>query len=260
MRIFKNIVYIILFVALLCCFWYLTLNVFFGIFVDKNHDYIVNGLGSFFGAFWAFLFMLVADFVKNKIERVKTHVNSLVKLEYKLNKILAINSDNLFEVKKFTETLEEKNFISDVKFIQTEELDDLLIDFLNIDFINDVFSVNIDIYKTNKSFDQIQRGLDEIKLKIVKDDLKNKILPSFKYMHNFLEKLDKDIEILMAKTQALIYFDQPTNNKMFINYFNNKSKRRFESKWKEKLEQIKKDREKTYQKSLNNINELSGNL
>ncbi len=79
-------------------------GVFFGgaffciykLFISPDYQFLTNALGAFMGAFFAFTFVRITDFLKAIRDRRKSHLNGLVEVERLFNEHLASISDNLF--------------------------------------------------------------------------------------------------------------------------------------------------------------------
>ena len=65
------------------------------------YELLIPGFGAFAGAFFAFIFLKLADFLTRVHERKVRHFNSLVLLETQLNVLLGIIHDSTIAVSFF---------------------------------------------------------------------------------------------------------------------------------------------------------------
>ena len=264
----KNFFKKILFVSLVLILFYLLFLLlgflFEQIYINKDSAYIENGLGAFFGAFFAFIFLILGNLFSKIYNRNKKHSDALVKLEYLLNEYSSINSDNIFLIRGFIELLEKGDFY--VCIFKKLEIDrSILLDLYNIDFINDIFSLNIEIYKDNESLNTITKLYTELKSaylegKINKETydnhIKTLVIPSLKYLKECLVALDLTIKDTIVKTRILL---EP---KSIIGWFTKiilrKSyyPKKFEILYKKELEKVEKEYEEVKKKSEEKIEKI----
>lgn len=191
--------------------FYLTL--FFGnkIFIEKDSNFMASGVGAFMGAFFAFLFLVFGKLFAEIYSRNKKHRNALVEVEYTLNEYLGINHDNIFLINGFIEAI-SKNFICTNHFTKLEIDKSVLLNLYNIDLINDLHTLNMDIYKANESLETIsswynkinETFLDQRMLKGDYDLNLKQILKKFRTAKIFSEFLDEKIIITQAKIRVLL--------------------------------------------------------
>lgn len=118
------------------------------------------GVGAFLGAFFAFIFGIVAyDYTKRR-EKWKLHHDTVVKAEYLINRHLNQISGNIFLLKGAMETYKKGIFSENV--LSPVENPDFLHDFHNIEIINTyagyqslVEKVNHDLQGWNRSNDRM---------------------------------------------------------------------------------------------------------
>ena len=75
------------------------------IIVRSTESIWPSALGAFLGAFFAFVFGLIAFYLQKKFERYWKYRNAIIKLEYLLNDHLNINAGNQYLLKGAIETL-----------------------------------------------------------------------------------------------------------------------------------------------------------
>lgn len=109
--------------------------------MDINDQLLIQGFSAFAGAFFAFLFLRLAEFLSKVYQRQVKHYNSLVILETQLNELGGIIHDNIYLIPFFRNAITSGN-------IYFSKLRQLPIDrshyenLHDIDLINDLFSFN----------------------------------------------------------------------------------------------------------------------
>lgn len=127
-----------------------------------NDQLLIQGFGAFAGAFFAFLFLRLAEFLSKVYQRQVKHYNSLVVLETQLNELGGIIHDNIYLIPFFRNTITSGN-------IYFSKLRQLPIDrshyenLHDIDLINDLFSFNYQLRKLNDDMDSLADGYTDIK-------------------------------------------------------------------------------------------------
>src|SRR3972149_10931324 len=130
--------------------------------MDINDQLLIQGFSAFAGAFFAFLFLRLAEFLSKVYQRQVKHYNSLVILETQLNELGGIIHDNLYLIPPFKQGITSGN-------IYFSKLRPLPIDrshyknLYDIDLINDLFSFNYQLRKLNDDIDSLTDGYAEIK-------------------------------------------------------------------------------------------------
>jgi hypothetical protein len=133
---------------------------------QKTLDFIKSNIGnsqdlvlwsSFCGAFFAFLFVGIAGLVKRIYDRNLKNFNSIVSLEHVSNENFQILYDNILMALNMVNEINgaiSKKAIN-INFDTFDDLivrPDLIIDLLDIDFINKYFDHNIELKKINSDF------------------------------------------------------------------------------------------------------------
>jgi len=246
--------------------FYLTL--FFGnkILIEKDFYFMTNGIGAFMGAFFAFLFFILGKLFTEIYLRNKKHRNGLVKTEYMLNDYLSMNNDNIFLINGFMEAIfiNEKNICID-HFTNLEINKDLLLDIYNIDLINDLHTLNINIYKANESLKTAWLWNNKINESFLDKKMSEesysinlrRILKQFQVLKKFLKALEERILIIQSKTRVLLreqesaidWFIKITSHKE--HYANN-----FDKKYQEELKKIKIELEQNMEISKKEIDNM----
>lgn len=130
--------------------------------MDINDQLLIQGFSAFAGAFFAFLFLRLAEFLSKVYQRQVKHYNSLVILETQLNELGGIIHDNIYLIPFFRNAITSGN-------IYFSKLRQLPIDrshyenLHDIDLINDLFSFNYQLRKLNDDMDSLADGYADIK-------------------------------------------------------------------------------------------------
>jgi ABC-type transport system involved in multi-copper enzyme maturation permease subunit len=171
---------ILMFIAVFC--W----HAFNKLFIETSDQLSNSAVAAFFGAFFAFLFIRIGDFINSYLDRINKGHNSLIKLERLLNFSLSELDNNLFVIESFEETYDKykKKENTNIIFWQNRltsvsVLDELLSDLLNIDLINELFTLNIHLHKLSETAEDINAAYKELK-----DALINKSIDPNNYMEN----------------------------------------------------------------------------
>ncbi|MFH1162317.1 MAG: hypothetical protein V1696_03545 [Candidatus Jorgensenbacteria bacterium] len=194
-------------------------------------------LSSFSGAFFAFLFVKIEDYLTRIRTRKKQNYNALVRLEYIGNENLSIAHDNLFTADDIirTSNITKSSQQVQINFNRFEDLvirNDLLSELLNIDFINLCFILNIDARKINSSLESIMRSYDQINSGVF-----NRTMSLDNYLENlsgFIARLFQmkkmitgfieDNITMIATAKVLTKYEKPRFTKFLMVILRNKNK------------------------------------
>lgn len=180
-------IYTILFVVVLVFISVFCWQIFYKLFITISVDFSNTAIAAFFGAFLAFLFMRLSDFFKSCSDRISKGHNSLVKIEHLLNALLGTLDENIYVIETFEELYEKnvKNQTQSHVFVWANRLnplklfDELLPDLLNIDLVNELFTLNIHLRKLNEDIETTNAAYKESK-----DALISKAIPPDNYLDN----------------------------------------------------------------------------
>lgn len=114
---------------------------------------------AFMGAFFAFLFLRLGEACTLIYKRQATNRNALVKLQHHFNDCLNLINDNMFIIDTFFSVFEDYSsdqeepriFSNRLKPIPIEK--DLVVDLLNLDIINEIYTLHVDLRKLNDSME-----------------------------------------------------------------------------------------------------------
>lgn len=173
------------------------------IFLEGSLEYLNSAIGAFMGAFFAFLFIRLSDFFTRIHERQRNNYNALVKLEHFFIDCGNIISANIFVINDFVSSIstakkEGRLFVSFNRLDRFPIPKEILLELINIDFINEVATFYTHLDKMNGSCDASNRMQDTIQNAFIQKNL----TPD-----NYLE----NINILYVKLQELKKFLEDLN-------------------------------------------------
>ncbi len=197
-------------------------------------------ISAFLGAFSAFLFFRMGEFINRVVQRKYTHLSALVKLDRALNENYDILNGNGYhyemlrkqnkEAKAQNVPLFSGNRISPI-FID----DQLLSDLVNIDYYNELFSYKTKIRRFNQDLESTFALLDMLKnsrinniindetYRVGQDNIFNK-LSDISNFNNHLQNLTRE---LIAKARVLQNEDRTFSQR----FYNLIIKRRYSDKF-----------------------------
>lgn len=153
-------------------------------------------VGGFSGGFFAYLFVRFGDALKKIYDRKELNHTTLVKLQHYFNDCLNTTSDNLFIAKDcegvFSDARRSSNEVPIYmnSFHQYPINRDLVANLTNVDFLNEVYSLNVSLHKMNDSLATIDRGYAQLR-----DSLLAKNVDSETYKLNAWRYKDRCVEI-----------------------------------------------------------------
>jgi hypothetical protein len=180
---------------------------------------IKNDLTSaFMGAFFAFLFLRLGEGLTLIYKRKALSRHSMVRLQHQLNDWLTILNDNIFIVDTFFDVFKDYDINQEHQRIFANRLQtipiekDLAINFTNLDFVNEVFTLQVDIQKLNDSMNMANRmieGMTEAFLE-KRIDVENYvenidlIRPQMKELKKFLSASMENVINAIASSKLLL--------------------------------------------------------
>ena len=126
-------------------------------------------VGGFSGAFFAYLFVRFGDALKKVYDRKELNHTALVKLQHYFNDCLNTTSDNLFIVNDcqgvFTEARragpEVPIYMNSFHQYQIDR--QVVLSLTNVDFVNEVYSLNVGLHKMNDSLATVDRAYSHLR-------------------------------------------------------------------------------------------------
>lgn len=184
-------------------------------------ELFLNSFGAFAGAFFAFLFLRLGEFLTKLYERQVKHYNSLVNLETQLNEIGGVVHDNLYVIPKFIQAIKSGHvYFNNLHTLNVDKRH--YEDLYNISLINELFSYNYHLRKANDDIGTLTSGYQEIKNAFIQ---KNISLEDYKvnteilsenlaYLEKFLVHLKDETVTLIALVRIHMKHDQPLGAKL----------------------------------------------
>lgn len=158
-------------------------------------------MGAFAGAFFAYLFVRFGDAMNKIYNRKEKNHTSIVRLQHYFNDCLNTTSDNLFIANNCIDVFSETNLNSGYPIymnvfheypINTE----LLINLTNIDFLNEVYSLNTSLKKLNSSLASVDRAYGQ-----VREGFVSKTIDVQSYLENARRTRERCEELVAFLTQ-----------------------------------------------------------
>lgn len=185
----------ILFVVILAFLGVFAVDVFYKLFIESDKRFTESASAAFFGAFLAFLFVRVGDFFKSYSDRTAKNHSTLIKLEHALNGLLNTLDDDAFVIETFEtiyknytqQTNQDHVFVWANRLHPVANLDALILELLNIDLINELFTLNIHLRKLNESMDTLNGAYAESKEAMIGGNISQE-----NYLKN-VDRIHKDL-------------------------------------------------------------------
>lgn len=161
---------------------------------NPRNPWVSTLSSSFAGAFFAFLFIKIGESLTRIGKRKKRSYDALVSLDHLGNENFSIVWDNIFVAKDIVDTISEaiskKELLINFNDFNTILIkNDILIDLLNIEFINTCFSLNVSSRKINGSLESISSFYQQMNQGIFQKTLP--IETYFENLENLKERLEK---------------------------------------------------------------------
>ncbi len=179
-------------------------------------ELLSGGLGSFLGAFFAFVFYRLGTFLTDRIERSRRHHNALVKMEHGLNDALNAIADNRYVIAHFQPAAREGHPVWMLpRAVQLDRSP--LIDLLNLDLLNEAVSVHTMVGKINSGIEDAVRAYLQMRDARVSGHLDAKqfvenslaLAAGLEQIDLALAGLETDVKGLTARVRVLLRKDRP---------------------------------------------------
>lgn len=223
MRFIRRAILVIGLIGATIFLWKAESFVAYKLIAELDPAYISATLGAFFGAFIAFIFLGIEKIFTHHYQRHKRHRDALVKHERIINEYFTFNQDNIFTIQELIRSIKNDG-IGIANFFQLPVDKSILIDLANLDYLNDAFSLNVEIYKLNFSFDNIHSEYVQLKgyLLETKIDANNfftimrqVFLPQLQGLEKRLASFDEECEIIFAKNKSLFEISESSFDWIF---------------------------------------------
>lgn len=230
---------------------------------DFNSQILVQGFSAFAGAFFAFFFLRLGEFLAKLYQREIKNYNSLVLLEIQLNELGGIIHDNLYILPNFMREIVSGNIY--FNNLHTLPMDKSHYDNLyDLDLMNRLFSYQYQTRKLNDDMTTASLGYSDIKNALIQKNIGQrdyiinaKILASnLKQIEIFLMELQNETVELLAKVRVQMVYDKPFGAKLQSFFMHASSKRIRKDDIKKEKEKLLKEIEETKTQSQKQIEEV----
>ena len=237
--------------------------------IDKQTFEIIKLLlSAFAGAFFAFIFLWVSDRVKTKKQKRSTNIRALSKIQLICNNNYNALNNTLYSISEILRVFKEAREQSKDPF-SANRLDkiildqDLLLDLLNIDFLNDYFSFTRSIEKHNNDIENINHFHESMKMArlsgVISSENYIENLTRFennlKLFNKFVIDLMNQTESIIAKARVLLK-DETTFIKKLLRITSKGYKKNFNNKYETELEFLRTEMKMVKEKSRKRIEEV----
>ncbi len=230
---------------------------------NPNYELTIQGFSAFAGAFFAFLFLRLAEFLSKLYQRQVKHYNSLVILETQLNEIGGIIHDNLYILPNFIRVIKSGdvyfNNLRPIPIDKThyENLYDLTI-------LNELFTYNYQVRKLNDDMETASVGYQDIKNALIQKNIThqdyivnaNILAENLKQIEMFLSDLEERTVKLLARIRVQMKYDKPLGTRImsvFIRSYGASLNEKEIKKEEEKLDQEIKETKTKSQKEIEEV-------
>jgi hypothetical protein len=179
-------------------------------------DLLIGVAAAFFGGFFAYSFDQLAKWMGDQAERRRRNKNALVKLERTYAVQLNTVSDNIHIADWMKSTLEKTSETSPALSFNTfhhiASNEDVLLDLMNVDFVNAAFSSHIGIVKLNHSTESLNRFYTELKTSLLAKDISSlnyqenisNLVANLSAIRAVLERTESEIQHLTGYVRVLL--------------------------------------------------------
>lgn len=224
---------------------------------------IIEGFSAFAGAFFAFLFLRLGEFLTKLYQRQVKHYNSLVILETQLNEIGGIIHDDLYILPNFIRVITSGHvYYNNLRPIPIdkshyENLYDLTI-------LNELFSYNYQVRKINDDMETASVGYQDIKNAMIAKNItpadylvNTKLLSTnLKQIEIFLTELENTTIKLLARIRVQMRYDKPLGTKLQSLFIHSSGEKIKQKEMDVEIDKLQKEIEETKTKSQKEIEEI----
>jgi hypothetical protein len=225
-----------------------------------SQNLTIQAFSAFSGAFFAFLFLRLAEFFSKIYERQVKHYNSLVTLETQLIEIGGIVHDSLYEIDGFTKAIQNNNVcFNTLKKIPVDKSH--YANFYDLTIKNILFSHNYQIRKINDDAENMMNGYKDIKNALIQKNISledykinaNMIAESLKIFKLFLaDFMDKNND-LIARVRVQTRYDKPLGSKIIGKFIRSKGSELNKAEIAKEKEKLNQEANETMKKSADEI-------
>lgn len=269
--IIKKIVSALVWIIPLSFITSISLIFIFRVIPGLEREIIKNALVAFFAAFFgASISFSLVEFGKYA-DRIRKHTvkhfNSLVKIERILNRAIDTIDKNIYFYQNYYRGMKiGKTIVWTSDRIPYDE--SLLDDLINIDFVNDYFTLLVDIKRINQDFETLEKKYEEAKKyyfvyqRIDRKTYEHNIsvcVEKIEHILNFLKKFYEDTVQLYAKSRLLLD-EKERKTFLFGIHVSNKYEKSFDELVKKEAIKLNKEIEECKKKSQEKIDLLKGKI
>lgn len=225
-------------------------------------------LSAFTGAFFAFIFIWFSERLKSKKDLTKANIRALNKIQFICNNNYSSLNTTLYSISEILRVFEEAWSQSKDPF-SANQLDkiildqDILLDLLNVDFINDYFSFTIIIEKHNNDVDNINHFHDTMKMARLGGQISSenyienlgRFENNIKLFNKFVVDLMNQTENIIAKCRVLLKNESSILKKTF-SITSKGYRKNFHEKLETELNLLGKEMKMVKEKSRKEIDEV----
>lgn len=243
--------------------------VFSSLFSAQSTKFLENFQGAFLGAFFAFLFIRIGEALTKIYERHSKNNLAIVQLQHHFNDCLTLITDNMHLIDIFLEVINTTETKPNEPIIYTSQLHpvpikrDLLVALINVDFINEVFSINVRLRKLNDSMQTVNSSYAQTKKAFIEKHINVQtynanvvsLKPDLETFKRFLSALRDEIVKMIAASRILIK-DEPVLSKIIGLTFKSRYTKSFKNKLPEEIKRLRKEIEEIAKESRENIERI----
>lgn len=230
---------------------------------SPTQELIMQGFSAFAGAFFAFLFIRIAEFLSKLYQRQVKHYNSLVILETQLNEIGGIIHDDLYILPNFIRVIKSGNVYYNnlhpipIDKSHYESLYDLTI-------LNELFTYNYQVRKLNNDMETASSGYQDIKNALIQKNIThqdytvntNILAENLKQIEIFLADLEERTVKLLVRIRVQMRYDKPLGTRIMGWFIRSHGANLSEKEIKKEEDKLNKEIEETKTKSQKEIEEI----
>jgi hypothetical protein len=175
-------------------------------------------LGAFSGALFAFLFVRLGEALKRLYERKEKNDTTLIRLQHYFNDCLNITGDNIFIADFILPLIDEQRLRSgDLPVLSNEFHEypierELIVGLTNVDFLNDVYTLNVELRKLNDSMATADRSYEQVTDAFLSKKIEPEMYianllhsrPRYAEIREYLLETKEDLVRLFATTTVLL--------------------------------------------------------
>lgn len=224
--------------------------------------------GAFFGAFFAFIFGLLAFYVQKKRERWILHKNAVVEIEYLLNDHLDDIAANQYLMQGASETLKKGYFTYNIFNELRLPKDDIRLRLADIDLINKFMEYQTSVNRLNNSMVSWNRANQLLRETILSGKIdmesikKNQthLLEQVNRLNGYAEQLSEDTTNLLSYIRVYLKKDKNMFSMSFWKITHANRNIVEEKELKAELKELKKEIEQVKKDSKEKIEQVEKNI